>query len=491
MHLLLLSPEVWPFTRVGGLADVSRDLAMALGARGHQVNIITPKCQMPPELEASLEPMDLELSVPVSWRSHPAIVLRSRLSPRVNLYLIDHDNLFDREGLYGNAFGDYEDNAERFIFFSRACLELALALGEPIEVVHAHDWTTGLVPLYLRTLYADHPQLRAAASVMTVHNVANQGVFWHYDMPLTGLGWEYFTPEGIEFYGKISFLKAGLVFADMISTVAPTYAREILTPEMGCGLDGVLLDRQDRLAVVPNGLDYSIWDPAHDPNLAASFDQDNLAPRELCQKDLRRELKLESAPGRALVALMGRMESRRGLDMIISQAQRLVEMGLDLVFMGYGEDRFHSQLRDLHRAHPDRVAVKIGFDDRLAHKMVAGADMILVPSRFEPCGLHQLQAMRYGTVPVVRATGGLDDTVDDHTETSPGTGFKFADFSTPAMLEAVGRALAAFRQPLLWRQIMIRGMAQDHSWQKSVPLYEDIYRQALEVHQLEEAGKRS
>ena len=478
MHVLFVSPEVWPLARVGGLAEVSHDLPLALAKRGHRVSVVTPHCRLSDDVAARLERVELTLEVPVSWRRHRAEVHRLPAGPGVDIYLIGHEHLFDREGLYGNAYGDYEDNAERFIFFSRAAMELALALGQPVDLIHCNDWTTGLIPLYLRAIYGQEPLLKQAGIVMTVHNLGTQGIFWHYDMPLTGLGWEFFTPEAIEFYGKINFLKAGLVFTDMITTVSPTYAKEILTPEMGFGLEGVLQSRRERLVAVTNGIDYQTWDPARDPHLIANFGPDNLAPKRLCSDQARQLMGLSPGNGRPLACFIGRLVDRRGMDLLASGLETILEMGLDLAVMGYGEDRYHALLQDLRRRNPERLGVFVGYEMEMAHQLMAGSDLLLMPSRYEPCGLHQLHAMRYGTVPVVRATGGLEDTVVDQLPDQPGNGFKFVNYELPSFLEALLRALETYRQPELWREVMLRGMAQDYSWDKATPAYEEIYQRA-------------
>jgi len=487
MHILFLSPEICPFIRVGGLAEVAHDLPLALGARGHQVEVVAPKCKMPPELEAGLEPLDISLEVPVSWRRHKAAVYKHDLSPTVTVYFISHEHLFDRDGLYGNAYGDYEDNAERFIFYSRASVELASAMGWRLDAVHANDWTTGLVPLYLKSLYADRQEFSRAGTVMTIHNLGAQGMFWHYDMPLTGLGWEYFTPQGLEFYGKINFLKAGLVFADLITTVSETYAKEILTAEQGCGLEGVINSRKERLQAVVNGLDYQTWNPETDPLITANFSALDLTPKKLCQEALRKRMGLPEGSIRPLAAVVGRLLDRKGLDILAPSLERVMDMGLDVAVMGHGEDHYHVLLKSLARKRPEQLAVQIGYNSELAHQIMAGSDMLLMPSRYEPCGLHQMQAMRYGSVPVARATGGLEDTIADHGPDSPGTGFKFAEFSSDAFIGALGRALQTFARPSEWQEIMKRGMARDFSWDRAAPRYEEIYDLARK-ERLEQQG---
>ena len=411
MRILFVSPEVWPFMRVGGLAEVSHDLPLALGAAGHQIDLVTPKPRLVPEMEEKLTYLDLTLEVPVSWRQHQARVATLALSERVTAYLIVHEHLFDRDGLYGNAFGDYEDNAERFIFFSRASLELAKALGHGLDAIHLNDWTTGLIPLYLKSLYANEEIFSQAGSVFTIHNMAKQGVFWHYDMPLTGLGWEYFTPGAVEYFGKISMLKAGLVFADMVSTVSPSYANEIVTPQGGQGLDGVLQSRRTPLVSVLNGVDSDSWNPMSDSRLAANFSPQDLGPKAQCNQALREAFGLRSQGDGPLLAYVGRLLDRRGLDILAPALEGILELGVDVVVMGFGEDHYHNWLGQVNKRYPERLGLKVGYDMDMDHQMMAGADMLVMPSRFEPCGLHQMHAMRYGTIPVVRATGGLKDTV--------------------------------------------------------------------------------
>jgi starch synthase len=463
---------------VGGLAEVSHDLPLALAALGHTVDVVTLKCRLLREAEESLERLDLTLEVPIAWQRYNAEVFTLRSGPGVIVYLLSNSYLFGREGLYGNAYGDYEDNAERFIFFSRAAMELSLALGKKVDLIHANDWTTGLVPLYHKAQYREHPLMACAGTLMTVHNISRQGIFWHYDMPLTGLGWEYFTPKAIEFHGKINFLKAGLVFADMISTVSPTFAKEIQTKEMGQGLEGILHARADRLVAVVNGLDYQEWNPASDPYIAANYGPYNLAPKQLCREDLRARFGLTAGQGRPLVGFIGRLIDRRGMDLVSSSLDAICDMGLDLVIMGFGNDHYHTFLQKAQRRRPQCLGVFIGYDMETAHKLIAGCDILLMPSRCEPCGLHQMQALRYGTLPVVRATGGLEDTVSDHSPEHHGVGFKFREYQAQAMLQALKRARDTFLRPQEWVQAMQRAMALNFCWVRAAKAYEKMYLRA-------------
>lgn len=481
MRIAFLSPEVWPFTRVGGLAEVSHDLPAALGALGNEVHVITPLGRLSDKLKPELAPSGIELQVPVSWRTHQAKVYTASGGTNVTVHLILSEDLFDREGLYGNAFGDYEDNAERFVFFCRAALELIEALGEPVDILHVNDWTTALVPLYLKSLYKDYSTLARAASLLTIHNLGKQGSFWHYDMPLLGLGWEYFTPEGVEFYGKINFLKAGLVFADVVSTVSQGYAKEILRQETGLGLSEVLKSRTPHLDWVTNGVDYQVWNPEIDPRLPRNYSLDDLAPKADCQRELRRMFGLDPESTRPLLCYLGRLLDRRGVNIMAPVLDEILEMGFDMVLMGWGQDRYHLQLNELNRSKPDRFGIKIGYDWDLAHSIVAGSDMLLMPSRFEPCGLHQLHAMRYGTVPVVRATGGLDDTVPAYEPGGQGVGFKFKEFNSAALLGALKDALKVFAQKDEWQGLMKRAMALDFSWQRAAQNYQELYQRAGKI----------
>jgi starch synthase len=466
---------------VGGLAEYSKNLPLALGALGHQVDIVAPKLRIDPAVDGLLKDSGVDLEVPVSWRMHNARVKHLPLSGEVTIHVIEHGHLFDRDGLYGNAFGDYEDNAERFVFLSRAALELARLLGEPVDLVHSNDWTTALVPLFVKTHFAHEPVFKGTASLMAVHNLANKGLFWHYDMPLLGLGWDYFKPESLEFYGKISFLKAGLVYADQLCAVSPTYCREVLSPERGGGLEGLLNARKDDLNAILNGVDYQTWNPKTDPWLAANYDASDLAPRARCKADLLSRFDLPKDSPRPLAAYVGRLLNRRGMDILTPCLDSFMQMGLDLVIMGTGDDRYHSLLKSFSAKNPGRIGVHINHENSLDHQMMAGADMVLMPSRFEPCGLHQLHGLRYGAVPVVRATGGLDDTVIDHTEKNPGTGFKFKEYDCANFLDCIRRALQVFAKPDEWKELMRRGMAMDYSWEKPARQYTELYERAIKI----------
>ncbi|MEW6263722.1 MAG: glycogen/starch synthase [Thermodesulfobacteriota bacterium] len=479
MKILFVTPELYPFARAGGLADVSYHLPRTLADRGHQLSIITPKYRSAEEAGLPLVNPGRTIPVPISYRERTAHLFTSRFEDGVDVIFVGCDDLYGRLGLYGNEFGDYEDNAERFIFFSRAVMEFIRVLGLEPDIIHCHDWPSGLVPIYVRTLYRNLPNLRQTATIFTFHNLGSQGIFWHYDYALTGLGWDLFTPDRLEFHNQMNLTKAGLIGADLISTVSRNYAREVLTPEYGFGLEGVLQARQAETYAVLNGVDYEAWDPARDPHLAQRYDADHLHLKAVCRRDLGRTFGLDQDE-RPIVAVVSRLLDRKGLDLISASLESILELPLKLVFMGRGEERYHYLLSELSRNNPGRVGALISYDQTLVNRIMAGADIFLMPSRYEPCGLEQLYAMKYGTIPVVRATGGLDDTVIDVTENpESGTGFKFYEYSPEALRLALAAATDMHGRREDWTAMMRRGMAGDFSWAKSAAEYEEIYRLAL------------
>jgi starch synthase len=483
-----MASEVAPFAKTGGLADVAGSLPGALSALGHDVRILMPKYRGIEEAHGGdLRPAVSVVRVPLGDREMDGALLEGRTPSDVPIYFLAQDHYYDREGLYGTADGDYWDNCERFIFFCRGGLEAAAAIREPDgapwqpQIVHANDWETGLVPVYLRTLYRDHPQLGHLATLFTIHNLAFQGVFWHYDMPMTGLGWDLFPPAGVEFYGKLNFLKGGLVFSDLLTTVSRTYAREIRSAASGGGLEGVLEERSDDLHGVVNGIDYDVWNPAKDPAIAQPYSADDPAGKAACREALRAELGLASAPG-PVVGMVTRLTDQKGVDLVLEALRGILAEGCQLVLLGSGDAQLETAFTDAARQHPGRLAARIGYDGDLARRIYAGADCFLMPSRYEPCGLGQLIALRYGTAPVVRRTGGLADTV---TEFDParrsGTGFIFDVFAVEALLDAVRRATSAYRQPALWKALVKNAMSEDFSWDASAREYVTLYGKALKA----------
>jgi starch synthase len=438
-------------------------------------------------VEAHAGPLRLvasNLRVPLGDRATEGALYEVRDRGGVTVYFLAHDHYYNRDGLYGTADGDYWDNCERFIFFCRGGLEAVAALGAAgwrPQVIHANDWQTGLVPVYLETEYRDHPVLGPLATLFTVHNLAYQGVFWHYDMPMTGLGWDLFTPAGIEFYGRLNFLKGGLVFSDLLTTMSRTYAQEIRTAAFGNGLEGVLEERSHDLHGVINGIDYELWNPETDAVLAKRYGAGDLQGRAICRTALREEMGLAAGPG-LVVGMVTRLAGQKGLDLTLDALPGILATGSQLVLLGSGEAPLEEAFTAAAAAHPGRVAVRLGYDDELARRIYAGADAFLMPSRYEPCGLGQLIALRYGAVPIVRRTGGLADTVREvDPRRRTGTGFLFDAFAAEPLVEAVGRAAAARRDPALWGAIVRNAMAEDFSWDASAREYVTLYRKALKA----------
>jgi starch synthase len=395
--------------------------------------------------------------------------------------LIGHQAYFDREYLYGVADRDYPDNPERFAFFCQAALDWALSSGRPYDVIHAHDWQAGLVPVLLGRAEMAR-SLSRTATVFTIHNLAYQGVFDASWLPRLGLGWDLMRLDAMEYWGRISYLKAGIVFSDVVTTVSPTYAQEIQTPELGFGFDGILRHKSNALVGILNGIDYDQWDPDRDVNLPEPYNASKLKGKGTAKRRLLESYGLPAKAkdrSRPLIGMISRMVDQKGLDLIAALADELPKLGAGFVVLGTGDRRYEEMWRDLAAKHPTVIAARIGFDERLAHLIEGGSDIFLMPSRFEPCGLNQMYSLRYGTIPVVRGTGGLNDTVDDvDPETCRGTGFRFVEYTPQALLGAMRRALAAFGNRPLWRRIQKAGMRQDFSWNASAQQYVDVYARA-------------
>jgi starch synthase len=482
MRILIATPEANPFARTGGLAEVVSCLACALNRLGHQVAVVMPLYRQVREAGRTILPTGQTLSIPLSFNNLQAEIHQAELSPGLTFYFIGQDTLFNREGLYGTAYGDFEDNAERFIFFSRAVAEMIEALELDLDVCHCQEWQTGLVPVYLRTLFRDRPRLCRLPVLYTVHNVGYQGLFSSYDFPLTGLGWELLSPKALEFYGKINLMKGGLVFTDLINTVSNRYREEILTLEFGFGLEGVLQERAGDLFGVVEGVDYQRWDPSRDTFLARPYDLKNLEGKKACKQALLKHFGLDQSLARQpLFGVTTRLYERKGIDLIEGIMDDLMALKVGFVLQGTGEERHHYLLQELSARYPGNIGISIGFTDELAHQIIAGADIYLMPSRYEPCGLDQLYCLRYGTVPVVRATGGLDETIQQYNSAeASGNGFKFADCTPEAFMNAVREALALYQDQTAWQALMRRNMAVDFSWDRVAPSYVDLYERAQE-----------
>lgn len=468
MKILFASSEVFPFSKTGGLGDVCGALPKALAARGHEVVVVTP-------LYADVD-VEKHGIVRTPHFIHRAHLWEKQLGDRHRVFFLDNDRLFrGRFGVYGDPHGEFGDNAERFGFLSRSLVQVcdAIGFGMP-DVFHLHDWPTGPAALYLARLRGERRGV--FRTVFTIHNLAYQGRFGKSVIEEQGLGWDSFTPQGLELHDTVSYLKAGLAFSDAITTVSPTYADEIRTPEHGVGLDGFLRARSDRFFGLVNGIDPEEWNPSTDRKLPAHYSVDDLRGKHECRAKLLEELGLRAGPETLVLGVVSRLVQQKGIDLILGALQELMHRDVVLAVLGSGEDRFEDGFAHAARHFPGRVAARLKYDDALAHRIEAGADAFLMPSRYEPCGLNQLYSLRYGTIPIVHRTGGLADTVLDVGDPSGrGTGFCMSEPTVHSLLHAVDRASGAFRDRGAWREFQRRGMSLDLSWDRSAAMYEQLY----------------
>ena len=476
LKIAMACPEMVPFAKTGGLADMVASLALAFAKMGHQVLLIMPAYRAAVEHAGVMRETGLRLQVPLDGLREEATVLSTTLGPDIPVYFIGADRYFDRPTLYGTPGGDYPDNARRFTFFARGVLELLRHLGAP-EVLHAHDWQTALAIAFLKAQPERYPGLATIRTAFTVHNLGYQGLFPPDQWPLLNLDRSLFGPRHFEFYGNINFLKAGLVFADAVTTVSPTYAREIQTAEYGFGLDGVLRERGSHLFGILNGADYDVWNPQIDRSIARSYGPEDVSGKQACKAELQKLFDLPINPDAPLLGSVSRLASQKGFDLIEAVADDLMERDLQFVLVGSGDQHYQELFRTLATRYPGKLSVKIAFDEKLAHQVEAGADMFLMPSRYEPSGLNQLYSLKYGTIPIVRATGGLKDSVQEFDpSTRAGTGFVFEPYESAAFLAAVDRALSTYCQKDQWAALMQNAMRADFSWTHSAAEYLRVFR---------------
>jgi len=473
----MVASEAHPFAKTGGLADVLGALPRALTRLGHEVDLVIPRYR-----GINVGTLIGRLPVALGGQVADAEIFAVH-SEGVRTIFIGHAAYFDREYLYGVASRDYPDNPERFAFFCQAALNWAASTGQRYDIVHAHDWQTGLIPVLLDRAAPTQSAADWPATVFTIHNLAYQGVFDASWLPRLGLGWDLMRVDAMEFWGRVSYLKAGIVFSRLITTVSPRYAQEIQTPELGFGFDGILRQRAADVVGILNGIDYDQWDPQRDPNLPEPYNASKLKGKGAAK---RRVLETFGLPAttqdcrRPLVAMISRLVDQKGFDLLADLAGSLADQGAAYVLLGTGELRYEEMWRSLAGRYPTSIGVRIGFDEGLAHLIEGGADMFLMPSRFEPCGLNQMYSLRYGTVPVVRATGGLYDTVQNvDPQSGTGTGFTFDEYSPRALLGALRRALDLFENQAIWRRIQKAGMRQDFSWDASAREYVAVYERAV------------
>jgi starch synthase len=479
MKIVMAASEAVPYAKTGGLADVVGALSSALSARGVSATVFLPLYAQIASSRFTLKQIGPAFSVPVGDRQESAELFFHEREG-VAYYFIKKDIYFNRPGLYGTNEGDYSDNAERFVFFSRAVLEGLKALDLRPDLLHCHDWHTGLIPVYLKTLYSSDPFFQKTASLFTIHNLGYQGVFWHYDWPLLNLPWDYFNPEGLEFYGKINFLKGGLVFADTLSTVSPKYAREIQTAAHGHQLEGVLASRKKDLYGILNGIDTEEWNPARDHFIPVQYHSKDLSGKEKSKAALQDELDLIVDKERPLLAMITRLTEQKGIDLVAAVFEKVMRREVQWIILGSGEKKYERLLQSLGDQFPGQAAIRIAYDHKLAHQIEAAADIFLMPSQYEPCGLNQMMSLRYGAAPIVRATGGLDDTVTHfNPKTLQGNGFKFKAYTPTAFLRQIQNALSLFREKKKWRALIQNGMEGDYSWTASAEKYLKLYHSII------------
>ncbi|MBZ5704000.1 MAG: glycogen synthase GlgA [Acidobacteriia bacterium] len=475
MHIAFVASECVPFSKTGGLADVVGALPRALVALGHQVSVYLPRYRQ----TRLTDPQTVVRSITVPFDDRYrfcSVVSGGNHASGVRFYFVDYPPYFDREALYGTSSGDYPDNAERFALFSRAVLEATKILGVP-HAFHCHDWQSALVPILLRTQYAEDPAFRDVASVFTIHNMGYQGLFPPDTLPLLTLPWDLFTISKMEFFGNVNFLKGALAYSDFITTVSRKYSQEIQTTEFGFGLEGVLRDRAATVTGILNGVDYDEWSPQTDKFIVGRYSPEDLSGKAKCKQDLLAAFGVTHADLRLpVIGIVSRFAAQKGFDLIAQVMDRLAREQMIVVALGNGDKQYEEMFLRLQKQFPQKIAVKVAYDNALAHKIEAGSDMFLMPSRYEPCGLNQIYSLKYGTVPVVRATGGLDDTIEPwDARTGKGTGFKFSEYSGEALLLTIRQALQAFRDRGSWQVLMRNGMAKDFSWNASAREYVRIY----------------
>jgi starch synthase len=476
MNIAVAASEGVPFAKTGGLADVVGSLSQQLAKKGHRVALFLPLYKAVSAGQFKLEPVPGHFWIPIGEGLERARLAKTRWDG-VDVYFVDNPKYFDRDELYGSGGGDYLDNDERFIFFSRAVLEGLKYIDLKPDVLHCHDWQTALVPAYLKTRYHTDAFYSRTGNVLTVHNMAYQGQFTKDALFLAGFGWSDFTPDKLEFYGGVNFMKAGLVYADALTTVSPTYAREIQTKELGAGMDGVLRQRAKDLLGVLNGLDVDFWNPASDAGLPEKYSASSAKQgKAAAKRALQQSSGLDASPRAPLIGIVSRLEEQKGLDLAPAVLEPFLAGGAQAVVVGTGQPDIVQKFEQLAAKFPTKVAFKPGYDEALAHRAYAACDVFLMPSRFEPCGLGQMIAMRYGSVPVVTRTGGLADTVADATERPrEGNGFVAAKAESADIAGALERALAMYAKETDWSALMRRCMETDFAWERSAALYVELF----------------
>ncbi|MEA3186659.1 MAG: starch synthase [Chthoniobacter sp.] len=475
MKILMASSEMAPLARTGGLGDVLEALPVVLEKRGHEVSVALPFYRTIRENRSlEISSTGVKMTVQVGSRRIDTEILETCSPGGVQIFLVKRDEYFDRSEIYGTEGRAYEDNAERFIFFSKAVVELARRLNPEPDILHVHDWQTALVPALVRD------RALPFRTVLTIHNLAYQGAFWGVDFGFTNLPGHFFSANGVEFYGQLNFLKGGIVLADAVTTVSEHYAREIQTPEYGFGLDAVVRENAAKLTGILNGADYALWNPATDKLIPKKYKPSALAGKKACRAALLEQFGLEENPRGPVFAMVTRLAEQKGIDLLIPLLDRLLADDVRLVILGEGDSAYEREFFVAAKRHAGRFAFRKGFENKLAHLIEAGADITLIPSHFEPCGLSAMYSLKYGTIPIARASGGLHQIVTDYDPTTGGgNGFLFFDYRPEALWDTIGRAKKVFADAATWKQLMQRAMECDFSWEGAAEEYEKIYRGLL------------
>ena len=484
MKIAEVSSEIIPYAKTGGLADVVGTLPLYLEKAGHEISIFMPFYKSVKKSGIDIKLSNIAFDIPIGDIEHTVTLWKSTHhgSKNIAIYFIQRDEYYDRDALYGTESGDYQDNSERFIFFSRAVIEAIKRLGLSIDIIHCHDWQTALIPVYLKTLFAHNETFASIKTVLTIHNLAYQGMFRQEEMKLTGLDMSLFNWKNLEHWGKINFLKGGIVFADIVTTVSKKYAEEIRTVEFGCGLEDVIKEYENKLYGIINGVDYTEWSPENDNLIPHQYSVEDIGGKALCKKHLQKKLNLPQTEA-PLLGMISRLAEQKGVDLLIVIMEELMERDLQLVILGIGDNKYHQMLKEAVPRYNSQLSVNIMFDNKLAHEIEAGADIFLMPSKYEPCGLNQMYSLRYGTIPVVRETGGLADTIidanDENLKNGTATGFTMNGYFAAELLFTIDRALELYKSKTPWNALRKNAMKQDWSWEKSACKYIELFKSVL------------
>jgi len=483
MKIAFITPEVVPFSKTGGLADVSGSLPVELADEGHDVIVYSPLYKTVDTKKYNIVPIKRSIFVPLSGRMESIDIYESldyRPSPKIRFLFLSCEKYFNRDNLYGEGNKDYSDNHERFGLFSRSIFDVLKSLNFTPDIIHCNDWQTGIVPVYLRFIYSQDSFFSVTKSLITIHNMAFQGLFDSYTMDVLMLPWSLFNYRELEYYGKLNFLKSGLIFADAITTVSKKYAEEIRTSEYGCGLEGVLEEKKNNLYGILNGVDYSIWNPAIDSLLPQKYTPDNLSGKTECKKVLLKKMGLNYDKKTPVIGIISRLTDQKGFDLLFECGDNLMKMGAQFVILGTGDKKYHDYFSELKVRYPNNIGLLLGFDNALAHLIEAGSDFFLMPSRYEPCGLNQMYSLKYGTFPIVRSVGGLEDTIIDlDSDRVNGNGFKFYEYSHSELSKTLERALRFYREEKNRDNYIKRIMKLDFSWSRSAKKYIALYEKLL------------